>query len=195
VLIPRSETELLLEQALMFIKEHPSSVAVDIGTGSGALAVTLAAHNPQTRVYATDISPSALIIARYNAFLNDANVTFFEGDLFEPLTSRQIRVDVVMANLPYIASEELATLDVSRHEPHLALDGGVDGLDVIRRLLVQIPLVCNPGALILLEIGADQGEVVLELGRSLSPNAEILKDYAGLDRILKIENFTPHSAA
>ncbi len=193
VLIPRPETELLLEQALAFVKEHPSASVVDVGTGSGALAVTLAAHYPQAQVYATDISPSALAIARYNAFLNKANVTFFDGDLFEPLISRHIRVDVVMANLPYIATEELATLEVSRHEPRLALDGGADGLDIIRRLLTQIPSVCNPGALILLEIGADQGDAALKLVQTTlsMEKAEILKDYAGLDRIVKVNFIAP----
>lgn len=193
VLIPRPETELLLEQALAFIHEHPSASAVDVGTGSGALAVTLAAHSPKAQIYATDISPTALATARYNGFLNHVNVTFFEGDLLEPLISREIRVDVVMANLPYIGTEELATLAVSRHEPRLALDGGADGLDVIRRLIAQIPAVCNPGALILLEIGADQGDAALKLAQSTlsAQKAEILKDYAGLDRIIKIEDLQP----
>jgi release factor glutamine methyltransferase len=192
VLIPRPETELLLEQALVFIKEHPLAAAVDVGTGSGALAVTLAAHCPQAQVYATDISPAALATARYNAFLNEVNITFFNGDLLEPLISRQLRVDVVMANLPYIATDELANLEVSRHEPRLALDGGVDGLDVIRRLLTQIPAACKPGALILLEIGANQGGAALELVRNLLPShrAQILKDYSALDRIVKIEDLT-----
>lgn len=196
VLIPRPETELLLEQALTFMNQHPSATVVDVGTGSGALAVTLAAHYLQSQVYATDISPAALAIARYNAFLRDVNITFFDGDLFEPLISRQIRVDVVMANPPYIATDELVHLEVSRHEPRLALDGGADGLDIIRRLMAQIPAVCNPGALILLEIGADQGDAALELAQTmlLSQNVAILKDYAGLDRILKLEGFRPQQA-
>lgn len=189
VLVPRPETELLLEQALEFVKENPSAVVIDVGTGSGALAVTLAAHCPQAHVYATDISPAALAIARYNAFLNHVNITFFEGDLLEPLVSRQLRADIVMANLPYIASGELAALEVSRHEPRLALDGGDDGLDMIRRLVAQIPTICNPNARILLEIGAGQGDAALELARSMLParHSAILKDYAGLDRILKID--------
>jgi release factor glutamine methyltransferase len=188
VLIPRPETELLLEQALEHLKAHPNAVVVDVGTGSGALAVTLAANCPQAQVYATDISPMALAVARYNAYLNSATVVFYDGDLLEPLVTRGLRADVVMANLPYIASEELDALEVSRHEPRLALDGGVDGLDVIRRLVAQIPAVCNSGALALLEIGASQGASALELIQGvLSPaRVEIFKDYAGHDRIIKI---------
>lgn len=195
VLIPRPETELLLEQGLAFVKKHPSAAIIDVGTGSGALAVTLAAHCPQAQVYAVDISPSALAIARYNAFLNRVHITFFDGNLLEPLIARQLRVNLIMANLPYIASEELAKLEVSRHEPRLALDGGADGLDLIRRLLAQIPQVCHPRTMILLEIGADQGDAVLALAQNAlsSYQAEILKDYAGLDRIIKIENLHPET--
>jgi len=193
VLIPRPETELLLEQALAFVNEYPSASVVDVGTGSGALAVTLAAHSSQAQVYAIDISPAALAIARYNAFLHKTKITFFDGDLFEPLIMRQLRVDVVVANLPYIATDDLASLEVTRHEPRMALDGGADGLDAIRRLIAQIPSVCNPGALILLEIGSDQGSPALELAQNTLPHAsaEILKDYAGLDRIMKIHFIPP----
>lgn len=187
VLIPRPETELLLEQALGWVKAQPDAVAVDVGTGSGALAVTLAANVPGTRVYATEISPQALMIARYNAYLHDVDVTFFEGDLLQPLIERGVRANVIMANPPYIASGELLHLNVSRYEPRLALDGGADGLTVIRDLLAQLPAACSPGALVLLEIGADQGTAVLELMRqTIKPeSAEILRDYAGLDRIVK----------
>lgn len=188
VLIPRPETELLLEQALAWAKGKPRIAAVDAGTGSGALAVTLAKYVQQAQVYATDISPAALDVARRNAKMHDANVMFLHGDLLSPLIERGIRVDLVMANLPYIASDEVPTLAVSRHEPRLALDGGADGLDLIRRLLAQIPQVCNPNALILLEIGAGQGAAALALVQQrLSPqSAEVLQDYAGLDRIMRV---------
>ncbi len=191
VLIPRPETELLLEQALAFVRQHPNSTVVDVGTGSGVLAVTLAALCPDALVYATDISPDALDIARQNAQLHnvETQVTFLEGSVLQPLLERRIKVDVVMANLPYIASSELATLEVSRYEPHLALDGGPDGLDLIRVLFGQIPDVCNPGALVLLEIGATQGKAVSDVvQRLLSPRyVEVLKDYAGLDRIVAVQ--------
>jgi len=188
VLIPRPETELLLEQALAFVKRRPVSVVVDVGTGSGALAVTLAAHCPQAQVYATDISHEALEIAGHNAQTHGTIVTFFQGSLLETLIERGIKVDVIMANLPYIASDDLRNLAVSRYEPRLALDGGADGLDLIRELLHQAPAVCNNDALILLEIGAEQGTAVLELAhRMLKPRrAEVLKDYAGHDRIVQL---------
>ncbi len=189
VLIPRPETELLLEQALAYVQARPDARVVDVGTGSGALAVTLAALCPQAQVCATDISLAALEIARRNAALHHANVTFYEGDLLRPLIEHERQVEVVMANLPYIASGDLAGLEVSRHEPLLALDGGADGLDVIRRLLEQLPQVCAPGALVLLEIGAEQGAAALALvSETLRPaHAEVLKDYAKLDRIVRIE--------
>lgn len=188
VLIPRPETELLLEQALAYTQAHPAARVVDVGTGSGALAVTLAVHAPAATVCAVDISPDALAIARQNADLHAANVTFYEGDLLTPLIAQGIRVDVVMANLPYIASDELPALAVSQYEPRLALDGGGDGLDVIRRLLDQISQVCAAGALVLLEIGADQGAAALTLAQhTLNPaQAQIIPDYAGLDRIVRV---------
>ncbi len=188
VLIPRPETELLLEQALAWAGDR-AIAAADVGTGSGALAVTLAANRPQARVYATDISSAALAVARKNAERSSVGVTFYEGDLLAPLIEHSIRLDLIMANLPYIASDELASLAVSRHEPRLALDGGADGLDPIRRLLAQIPGAINPGALVLLEIGAGQGAAALALVReTLRPQrAESILDYAGLDRIIRAE--------
>jgi len=190
VLIPRPETELLLGQALSFVRQHPDAAVVDVGTGSGALAVTLAALCPLAKVYATDISPAALDVARRNTRLHgvEERVMLLEGSLLHPLMECGVKVDVVMANLPYIASNELAALEVSRHEPRLALDGGIEGLVFIRELISQIPDACNPGGLALLEIGATQGSAVLNLAhRMLSPSsAEVLKDYAGLDRILSV---------
>jgi release factor glutamine methyltransferase len=189
VLIPRPETELLLEQALAFVKQHPESIVVDVGTGSGALAVTVAAHCPRAQVYATDISADALAIARRNAEIHGANITFLQGNLLEPLIALGIKADLIMANLPYIAKDELAALAVSRYEPRLALNGGDDGLDLIRDLLRQAPAACSPGALILMEIGAEQGNSVLKLARDiLKPrSADVLKDYAGHDRIVRLK--------
>jgi release factor glutamine methyltransferase len=189
VLIPRPETEILLVAALIFARSQPGCVAVDVGTGSGAIAVTLAANCPDAQVYAVDISPAALAVAKLNALLNDPSITFFEGDLLKPLLEENIKVDLLMANLPYIATDELPSLAVSRYEPILALDGGADGLDLVRRLLEQAPDVCNSGACLLLEIGADQGAAALGLAQNTFPDAkaQILKDYAGLDRIVRID--------
>lgn len=187
VLIPRPETELLLEEALAWIKPRGSARAVDVGTGSGALAVALAAHAPQVDVYAVDISAAALAVARRNAETHGVRVRFVQGDLLTPFLGGAARFDLVMANLPYIPAGDVPSLAVSRYEPLLALDGGEDGLVLIRRLLDQIPHVCTPGALILLEIAAGQGDSVLELAKSLAPqSASVLHDYAGHDRIVRI---------
>ncbi|MBK8027527.1 MAG: peptide chain release factor N(5)-glutamine methyltransferase [Chloroflexi bacterium] len=130
VLIPRPETELLLEQALAFSVDR-ALTAIDVGTGSGALAVTLAALRPRAEVFATDASADALAVARQNASLYDVPVTFLLGDLLNPLIERRVHSDLVMANLPYIPSDEVDRLPVSKHEPRQALDGGRDGLDLI----------------------------------------------------------------
>ena len=188
VLIPRPETELLLEQALAWAGNR-AITAADIGTGSGALAVTFAALRPQATVYAVDISPAALEVARRNAERQHAPVTFYEGDLLAPLIERGIRCDLIMANLPYIPADEVPQLAVNRYEPRLALDGGADGLDLIKRLLEQVPASANPGALVLLEIGAGQGSAALALTQqTIQPqHAELILDYAGLDRIIRAD--------
>lgn len=188
VLVPRPETELLLEEALRLTKDSPGARAADIGTGSGALAVTFARHRPQCEVYASDISAQALAVARQNAEAQAARVRFFLGDLAQPLIERGLKVDLLMANLPYIASDELNKLAVSRWEPRGALDGGPDGLAYIRELLLQAPLVCRAGACVLLEIGADQGAAVTQFIRDLlGADCSVLKDYAGLDRIVNFQ--------
>ena len=189
VLVPRPETERLLEKALEFAQQHPAVTAVDVGTGSGAIAVILAAHCPEATVYATDISPAALAVARQNAAAQQVQVRFFEGDLLTPLIEQAVGVNLIIANLPYIPSRVVDDLPVSRHEPRLALDGGADGLDVVRRLLEQAQHVMLTAGLLLLEIGADQGEAAAALGQTAFPQAvvEVFKDYAGLDRIVSID--------
>ena len=190
VLIPRPETELLLEKALAFANSRPSVTAVDVGTGSGALAVTLAALCPHAIVYATDVSPAALTIAHQNAVLHNANITFYEGDLLLPLLEHDIHVDLIMANLPYIPSDEVPTLAVSQYEPILALDGGADGLDLVRRLLAQAQTLIHPHGLTLLEIGAGQGPAASREAQTIFPEAQVRVelDYASLDRIVVIDH-------
>jgi len=187
VLIPRPETEDLLERALSSEQAaRPDCAAVDVGTGSGAIAVTFAALKPGAHVYATDLSPAALDIARRNAEAQSVRLTFFQGDLLLPLIERGIQVDLLLANLPYIEGGIIPTLDVSRYEPVMALDGGADGLDLVRRLIVQAPAVLKPRALILLEIGYDQGARSADLLRDAFPSAtvEVFKDLAGHDRVV-----------
>lgn len=189
VLIPRPETEHLIEAALQSATGKTGLVAVDIGTGSGAIAVTFAKHAPQAQVHAVDVSAAALTIAQENATRHNVMLQFHRGSLAQPLLDAGLHVDLLMANLPYIRSDEMPTLAVSKHEPHLALDGGDDGLDLVRELLRQVPQVCHAGALILLEIGAEQGQAVIDFAQeTLSPkNATIIKDYAGHDRIVSIQ--------
>ena len=187
VLIPRPESELLLEEALRLTAHTPNSVVADIGTGSGALAIAYKRKRPQSAVYATDICAAALAVAQDNARRNRVWMRFLHGDLAQPLIERGIQVDLLMANLPYIASDELPRLAVCAYEPRLALDGGPDGLDPIRALLEQTASVCKPGAQVLLEIGAGQGEAVKKLVRErCGAEADILRDYAGLDRIARL---------
>lgn len=189
VLVPRPETEHLLEEALNYAAEGMELVAVDVGTGSGALAVCFAVHRPAARVIATDISAAALAIARQNADQYGVDIEFMEGDLLEPLIARGLKVGLVMANLPYIHPDILPELDVSLYEPRVALDGGGDGLDLVRRLLTQTPAVVETGGLVLLEIGADQGAAALAAVRERLPAAatRIIKDYAGHDRVVRVQ--------
>lgn len=188
VLIPRPETEHLIEAALEFANKTDNCVAVDIGTGSGAIAITVAKHS-SAKMFAVDISQDALTIARKNAENNRVTMEFFQGSLAQPLIDTGIKVNLLMANLPYIRSQEMPLLAVSKHEPSLALDGGDDGLDLVRDLLLQAPNICLPNALILLEIGMEQGQAVLDFAnKHLSPkSATVIQDLAGLDRIVKIE--------
>lgn len=190
VLVPRPETELLLERALAFARTRPNLTVVDVGTGSGAIAVTVAALCAHATVFAVDVSAAALQIARQNAELHHAPVTLFQGDLLLPIIQQGIRVDLLLANLPYIPSAEVPTLAVSHHEPHLALDGGADGLELVRRLLSQSRICLNPAALTLLEIGAGQGVAVRNAVLDIFPQASVTiqLDYSGLDRIVVVEH-------
>ena len=186
VLIPRPETETLVEHALAWLRAHPDRRRVaDVGTGSGALAVTLAAEMPAVRVTATDISPAALEVARRNARRHGVaeRIVFVETDLLAAIVGA---FDLIVANLPYIPTAELADLPVARHEPREALDGGADGLAAIRRLLSQAQTRLAPGGALMLEIAADQGEAVRAAARQAFPAAEITlyADLAGRDRVV-----------
>ena len=195
VLIPRPETELLVERVLAHARHleregQPPRVA-DVGTGSGAIAVALAVNMPGLTVYATDVSDDALAVAGQNIWRYGVGeqVLLLPGHLIEPLPEP---VDVVVANLPYIPTAELRGLarQVRDFEPVLALDGGPDGLRVIAALLEMIAgphgrAKLRPGALIFLEIGADQGAAIRALVADILPGAgvDIRVDYSGLDRI------------
>ncbi|MEN6411059.1 MAG: peptide chain release factor N(5)-glutamine methyltransferase [Anaerolineaceae bacterium] len=189
VLIPRPETELLVEQALGWLRAHPTRrQAADLGSGSGCIAVTLAAEISDLAVTAVDLSARALEITRRNCVRHgvEARVACIQGDLLAPLGKA---LDLIAANPPYIPSGILEGLEVAKHEPRLALDGGVDGLDVIRRILSGSVRRLAPGGLLLVEIEAGQGQIVREFAQKGFPRAgvQICADLAGNDRLLVVE--------
>jgi release factor glutamine methyltransferase len=191
VLVPRPETELLVDLVLSSLPAHPPTRVLDVGTGSGCLAVTLAVKLPRAQVIAVDVSRDALAVARANAKRHRVTeqITFVLGDLLSSFILHPSPFDLLLANLPYIASDELPTLAVSRHEPASALDGGPDGLTLIRRLLADAPRVMTPAGRVLLEIGATQGRAAAALAQAAFPSARVTvhQDLAGLDRVIEIE--------
>ncbi len=190
VLVPRPETEAVVDTVLDWIRERnlPVPRLVDVGTGSGAIAITLAVKLPSAQVAAVEISWDAILIAAYNATRHGVidRVGLVVGDLLGALVGP---FDAIAANLPYINREELAALEVGRWEPRVALDGGDDGLVLVRRLLAQAPARLVPGGLLVLEVGQDQGLRVTDLCHMAFPQAQIsvLPDLAGLDRIVVVE--------
>lgn len=191
VLIPRHETEMVALLALQRIQRVPHAipVVVDVGTGSGAIALALAHNLPSARIIATDISKDALAVAQMNAarlYLRD-RVTFLWGDLLEPLSET---FDILVANLPYIPKVRYKDLsyEVQRFEPRIALEGGDDGLALIRRLLPQLKMHAAPGGVAFLEISEEQGAAALELAQQQFPSVMTIlhQDLEGMNRVLEI---------
>ena len=192
VLIPRPETELLVEQALQWLTSYQSSripFILDIGTGSGIIAITLAKHIIEAQIIAADISPQALEVCRQNIKRHNVSgiVSTCLADGIPPI---QQKVDLLCANLPYIPEKTLQNLPVIKHEPRLALDGGSDGLRIIEKVLANSVHLMQPTSLLLFEIEASQGESAVNLAKSYYPHSKIimLQDLAGKDRLLRIEN-------
>jgi release factor glutamine methyltransferase len=193
VLIPRPETELLVERALQAARqavwETPALSIADAGTGSGIVAVSLAVNLPQATVYALDSSLEALQVAARNIARHRVldQVRLLPGELLEPLPEP---VHIIAANLPYVPTKVLPSLDrdVVDYEPLLALDGGPDGLLYIRQLLREAPSWLVAHGVVVLEIGAGQGQEVVALASARFPGArvELFEDYARLDRIVRI---------
>ena len=189
VLIPRPETEQLVETAIGWARGRGALRVADVGTGSGCIAVTLARHLPAADVVAVDVSAAALAVARANASrLAPGRVALMRGDL---LAAFGPGLDLIAANLPYVGRQEWTALPdgVKSYEPALALDGGTDGLDAIRALLPQAAERLRPGGLVLLEIGWRQGEAAAALARAAFPAAGVAvrPDFAGHDRLVVIE--------
>lgn len=189
VLIPRPETELLVDEALNWLDDHPNAAhSLDVGTGSGCIAISLAARKPWLAITATDLSSDALKLAEQNANFHQvySQITFITADL---LPSGNQTFDLVCANLPYIPTDKLTQVNTLGFEPTLALDGGADGLHLIRKLLELLPQKLNAPALVLLETEATLGAETLALAKKAFPQAviKLLQDLAGLDRLVRIE--------
>jgi release factor glutamine methyltransferase len=192
VLIPRPDTEILVQTALDRTAHISLSArALDLCTGSGCVGITLARERPTTRVVATDLSADALAVARDNAYrLGAYNAAFAEGDLFQALATLPPRLqhfDLVTANPPYIQSAEIETLspDIREFEPRLALDGGGDGLSLVRRIVDEAPAALRPGGVLAMEIGdgeADATRAAFE-ARGFT-DVEVTRDYARIERVV-----------
>lgn len=194
VLIPRPETELLVEKAIAWLQQSKVRRTVaDVGTGSGVIAISLAINIPDAKILATDISPAALQVAQKNArkFNVASRINFVECDILPPCPaslSTEDRFDLLCANLPYIPTETLRSLPVYGREPALALDGGADGLDLFRKLMRVAPDWMASNSLILLEIESTLGVQAFNTAYDMFSQAEIHlhKDLAGRDRLLEI---------
>jgi release factor glutamine methyltransferase len=196
VLIPRPETEILVETVLQLLSQTPSlkpqasSRLLDIGTGSGCIAITLAKELPQAELWAVDISPAALAVARENAQRHgvEDRIRFLQGDVFAPLSNAALLFDVIVSNPPYIARPEFTMLqpEVSAWEPRAALDGGIDGLDFYRRLVKEGQSYLRSGGWLVLELGAGQFldvQRLIQAQRNLTVETSV-RDYAGHERVI-----------
>ena len=187
VLIPRPESELLVETALGLAQNHPLSTMAEVGTGCGAIAISLALSLPEAKIYATDISAAALEVAVVNCQKHGVvdKVHLLHGNMLDPLPEP---VDLIIANLPYVKQSELARMGSARFEPRLALDGGSDGTERIRQLCRQAGGKLRPSGFLLLEIGQGQKRAVTAFLHTLFPNGkiEVVPDLSGIDRVVSL---------
>ena len=192
VLIPRYETEELVENILYriddYFAEYQSITLCDVGTGSGAIATSLALEEPRLKVFATDISLKAVTVAKDNAKNLGANIEFMVGDMLEPLLENEIKVDIFVSNPPYIPQEQEIEAMVKDNEPHVALFGGNDGLYFYRKIFQGVEPLLQERALLAFEMGFDQRELMEAALQEYFPNDphEIIKDINGKDRMLFI---------
>lgn len=183
VLIPRQDTETLVEQVLKIVK--PGMKVLDLCTGSGCVLISVLKNAPELTGMGSDISKTALLVAKENAKLHEVDAEWVRSDLFDNITET---FDVIMANPPYIPTGEILSLmpEVRDFEPENALDGGADGLDFYRKIAGQVKDYLNPGGYVYMEIGYDQGEAVSELMRNSGfTEVEVIKDLARNDRVVK----------
>ena len=192
VLIPRYENEELVENILYriddYFAEYQSITLCDVGTGSGAIATSLALEEPRLKVFATDISLKAVTVAKDNAKNLGANIEFMVGDMLEPLLENEIKVDIFVSNPPYIPQEQEIEAMVKDNEPHVALFGGNDGLYFYRKIFQGVEPLLQERALLAFEMGFDQRELMEAALQEYFPNDphEIIKDINGKDRMLFI---------
>ena len=191
VLIPRPETEELVGLILGKYDEYFNGKSIDlcdVGTGSGAIAIALKKEEDRLNVYASDISEDALKVARLNAQNNDAKVEFFQGSMLEPFIERDIKVDILVSNPPYIKTVETIEASVYDYEPHVALFGGEDGLKFYREILQNAHKVLKPKGFIFFEMGYDLKDSLSALAKEYYPESriEVYKDINGKDRMMMI---------
>ena len=180
VLAPRPDTEILVEHCLAFLESRPKPEVLDLCAGSGCIGISLRKY-ADAEVTCADVDRFCLEVTEENAERNGVHVALAQGDLFKAVAG--IRFDLICCNPPYLSDADLASLQEEvRHEPALALYGGADGLDYYRRIAEEYRRFLNPGGAMLLEIGAAQADPV----GSMFPGADIIRDYAGLPRVLII---------
>jgi len=187
VLIPRQDTEILIDKILKMYSNKENIRVLDIGTGSGAISISLAKYLKNSEIVSIDISAEALDVAKENALLNGVSdkIKFIKSDLFENLTDEG-KFDIIVSNPPYIKSKEIEELqvEIKGHEPNLALDGGVDGLDFYRKISKEAVKYLINNGLLAYEVGFDQGEDIKKMLLNDFYNIEIIKDFQDLDRVV-----------
>lgn len=190
VLIPRRETEELVEEVIKRVKIFKNPTIIDVATGSGAIAISLS-KELNTHIYASDISIKALDIAKENSLNNNANITFYSGDMLEPYIKNNIKVDVIVSNPPYIKEDEKIEDIVKNNEPHIALFAKNNGLEYYESILKNASEILNDKYLIAFEIGETQGEDIKDIALKYlgNVNVEIKKDLSDKDRMLFVYNY------
>ena len=187
VLIPRPESELLVEKALDLARYQTIATIAEIGTGCGAIAISLALNLPEVKIYATDISTPALEVARINCQQHEVadRICLLSGDMLDPLPEI---ADLIVANLPYVKEAELPETGPVSFEPKLALNGGPEGMARISRLCQQVSSKLRPRGCLFIEIGQGQGEAATTLLRNLFPSmvAEVTPDLSGIERVVSL---------
>jgi len=190
VLIPRRETEELVEEVIKRTKHFTNPTIIDVATGSGCIAISIS-KELNTKVYASDISEDALKVAKENIKNNNANVILFEGNMLEPYIKNNIKVDIIVSNPPYIMEDEKIEDIVKNNEPKIALYAKNNGLEYYEEILKNASKILNNKFLIAFEIGQTQGKVIEEMAKKYIKNAsvDILKDLSKKDRMLFVYNY------